>query len=72
MHPRSISNTFIQKGCTEPFKNNLKCKKKHLEMFLEQQIITLEWFLKDQVILKTGVIANTQINNILKYIKLEN
>ncbi len=41
-------------------------------MFFEQQISTLEWFLKDHVTLKTGVIANTRIDNILKYIKLEN
>ncbi len=46
-------------------------------LFLEQQISTLEWFLKDHVTLKTGVImlniqlCITGINYILKYIKIE-
>ncbi len=39
-------------------------------MLHEQQII-LEWFLKDHVTLKTGVMA-AEINYILKYIKTEN
>ncbi len=46
--------------------------------FLEQQIIILEWFLKDHVTLKTGVmmlkiqLCITGINYILKYIQIEN
>jgi len=44
-------------------------------MFLEQQIIILDWFLTDHVTLKTGVMMRkiqfciTGINYILKYIK---
>ncbi len=47
-------------------------------MFLEQQISILEWFLKDHVTLKTGVMmlkiqfCFTRINYILKYIQTEN
>ncbi len=47
-------------------------------MFLEQQIGILEWFLKDHVTLKTGVmmlkiqLCITGINYILKYIHVEN
>ncbi len=47
-------------------------------MFLEQQIGVLEWFLKDHVTLKTGVmmlkiqLCITEINYILKYIHVEN
>ncbi len=47
-------------------------------MFLEQQISILEWFLKDHVTLKTGVmLLKNQFlldrnNYILKYIKIEN
>ncbi len=46
-------------------------------MFLEQQISILEWFLKDHVTLKTGVmilkiqLCNTGLNYILKYIQIE-
>ncbi len=46
-------------------------------MFLEQQISILEWFLKDHVTLKTGVLMLTifslitGINYILKYIQIE-
>ncbi len=45
-------------------------------MFLKQQIIILEWFLKDHVTLKTEVmmlkiqLCITGINYILKYIHL--
>ncbi len=45
-------------------------------MILEQQISILEWFLKDHVTLKTGVIAAenvaliTGINYIFKYIQV--
>ncbi len=40
----------------------------------QQQISILEWFLKDHVTLKTGVMLLTvmEINYILKYIKIEN
>ncbi len=44
----------------------------------EQQISILEWFLKNHVILKTGVmmlkiqLCNQRLNYILKYIKIEN
>ncbi len=47
-------------------------------MFLEQQISILEWFLKDHVTLKTGVmmlkiqLCITGINYISKYIRIEN
>ncbi len=47
-------------------------------MFLEQQISILEWFLKDPVIMKTGVMMLkielwiTEINYMLKYIQIEN
>ncbi len=47
-------------------------------MFLEQQISISEWFLKDHVTLKTGVImlkiqlCITEINYIIKYIQTEN
>jgi len=47
-------------------------------MFLEHQISMLEWFLKDHVTLKTGVmmlkiqLCITGINYILKYVKIEN
>ncbi len=43
-------------------------------MFLEQQIIILEWFLKDHVTLKTGVmmLKMNRNKNILKYIKIQN
>ncbi len=47
-------------------------------MFIEQQISILEWFLKDHVTLKTGVmtlkiqIYVTGINYILKYSQIEN
>ncbi len=41
------------------------------EMFLEYQISILEWFLKDHMTLKTGVMADgfaiTKINYILKF-----
>ncbi len=47
-------------------------------MFLEHQISILEWFLKDHVTLKTGVMAAensvvviTRINYILKYIQIK-
>ncbi len=45
-------------------------------MFLEQQIIILEWFLKDHVTLKTAVmmlkiqLRITGINYILQYIQI--
>ncbi len=45
-------------------------------MFLEQQISILEWFLKDHVTLKTGVMIMkiqlriTERNNILQYIQI--
>ncbi len=38
-------------------------------MFLEQQISILEWFLKDHVTLKTGVMM---LNIFWKFIKIEN
>ncbi len=47
-------------------------------LFLEQQINILDWFLKDHVTMKTGVmmlkiqLCITGINYILKYIKIEN
>ncbi len=47
-------------------------------MFLEQQISILEWFLKDHVTLKTGVmmlkiqLCVAVINYIQKYIQIEN
>ncbi len=47
-------------------------------MFLEQQISILEWFLKDHVTLKTGVmmlkiqLCVAVINYIKKYIQIEN
>ncbi len=47
------------------------------KIFLEQQISTLEWFLKDHVTLKTGVmmlkiqLCITVINYILKYIQIQ-
>ncbi len=47
-------------------------------MFLEQQISILEWFLKDHVTPKAGVmmlkiqLCITEINDILKYIQIEN
>ncbi len=47
-------------------------------MFVEQQISILEWFLKDHVTLKTGVmmlkiqLRITEINYILQYIHIEN
>ncbi len=47
-------------------------------MFLEQQISILEWFLKDHVTLKPGVMmlkiqrCITGINYILNYIQIEN
>ncbi len=41
-------------------------------MFFEHQINILEWFLKDHVTLKTGVISIIGINYIQKYIKIEN
>ncbi len=46
-------------------------------MFIKQQISILEWFLKDHVTLKTGVmmlkiqLCITGMNYILKYIKIE-
>ncbi len=45
-------------------------------MFLEQQISILEWFLKDHVTLKTGVMMLKinfyhRNNYILKYIQIE-
>ncbi len=46
-------------------------------MFREQQISILEWFLKDHVTLKTGVmmlkiqLRITEINYILQYILIE-
>ncbi len=42
-------------------------------MFLKHQISILEWFLKDHVTLKSGVMAteNSGENNILKYRKIE-
>ncbi len=42
---------FLQTSTTVFNSNNDK------QMFLEQQIIILEWFLKDHVTLKTGVMA---------------
>ncbi len=63
---------------------NIKKQKQYLaliiikEMFLEQQISILEWFLKDPVIMKTGVMMLkielwiTEINYMLKYIQIEN
>ncbi len=47
------------------------------EMFLDQKIIILKWFLKDHVTLKTGVMMLkiqlyiTEINYILQYIHIE-
>ncbi len=42
-------------------------------MFLEQQISILEWFLKDHVTLKTGVMMlKIHRNYILQYIPIEN
>ncbi len=47
------------------------------EMFLEQQINILEWFLKDHMILKTGItmlkiLFYITSNYMLKYSKIEN
>ncbi len=47
-------------------------------MFVEKKIGILEWFLKDHVTLKTGVMMLkiqlyiTEINYIFKYIQIEN
>ncbi len=40
-------------------------------MFLEQQISILEWFVKDYVTMKTGVMM-LKIHDISEYIKIEN
>ncbi len=35
----------------------------HNDMFIEQQISILEWFLKDRVTLKTGVMMLTALSS---------
>ncbi len=66
---------FIQ----ESFKKKIYCSFHMFPLFMfpEQQISILEWFLKDHVTLKTGVmmlkiqLCITGINYISKYIKSE-
>ncbi len=59
-------------------KNNNSAAQLFPTLIINQHIDKSEWFLKDHVTLKTGVMANenlalqTGINYILKYNKIEN
>ncbi len=74
-HQKKNPKTMYQSVHTNIKQNN--CFKIHNNLFLEQQISILEWFLKDHVTRKTGVMMLTiqlnitEINNILKYVTLD-